>query len=125
VAQTLFDGGLNRANLAYAAAQKKAAVASYEKAVQTAFREAADALALHGTVDDQVRAQQGLLGAAAASLRLSTLRYKSGSDAYVAVLIAQRTVYAAEQSLIQAELSREVNGVTLYAALGGGLHPGA
>ena len=121
ISQTIFDAGANRGNLSYAKAQRDLGVATYEKAVQTAFREVADALAQRGTIDEQLAAQQALTAAAANSLRLSTARYQQGSDTYLNVLIAQRTLYAARQSLVASQLAKANNLVSLYAALGGGL----
>lgn len=92
----------------------------YEKTIQTAFREVADALAQRGTLGDQLAAQQSLAEASAASYRLSDVRYKSGIDSYLSVLDAQRSLYSAQQGLISVELSRLTNLVTLYKVLGGG-----
>jgi multidrug efflux system outer membrane protein len=122
VSQTLFDAGANRGNLQFAWAQRDIAVATYERAVQTAFREVADALALRGTIDEQLAAQRALTAASANSLRLSTLRFEQGSDTYLNVLIAQRTLYTARQTLVAAQLAKATNLVTLYTALGGGLN---
>jgi multidrug efflux system outer membrane protein len=121
ISQTIFDNGANKGNLAYARAQRDLGVANYEKAIQTAFREVADALALRGTIDGQLAAQQALTAADADSLRLATLRYQQGSDTYLNVLIAQRAYYAAQQTLVASELAKADNLVTLYAVLGGGL----
>jgi multidrug efflux system outer membrane protein len=122
ISQTLFDAGANRGNLELAKAQRAASVATYEKTVQTAFREVADALALRGTIDEQLAAQQALVDAAADALRLSTARYEHGSDTYLNVLIAQRTYYAARQTLVAGQQAKSANLVTLYTALGGGLN---
>ena len=121
VSQTLFDAGANRGNLAYAKAQRDAAVAKYEKAVQTAFREVADALAQRGTIEEQMAAQFALADSARKYLSLSTARYQRGADTYLNVLIAQRTFYAAQQTLVTTQLARAQNLVTLYGVLGGGL----
>ncbi len=121
VSQTIFDAGANRGNLAYAKAQRDIGVANYEKAIQTAFREVADALAQRGTIDEQLAAQQALTAASADSLRLSTARYERGSDTYLNVLIAQRSLYGARQTLVASQLAKATNLVTLYTALGGGL----
>ena len=121
VSQTLFDAGANRGNLDYAKAQRDIRLATYEKAIQTAFREVADALAQRGTIDEQIAAQRALTAAAADSLRLATARYERGSDTYLNVLVAQRTLYAAQQTLVAAELAKSANLVTLYTSLGGGL----
>jgi outer membrane protein, multidrug efflux system len=95
-------------------------LAQYEKAIQSAFREVADALAQRETLGDQMAAQQSLVEATATSYRLSDLRYKSGIDSYLSVLDAQRSLYGAQQGLISVRLSRITNLVTLYKVLGGG-----
>ena len=101
-------------------AQKKIAVTQYEKAIQTAFREVADALAVKGTVDDQVSAQKSLVDSLAATYRLATNRYKNGIDSYLSVLDAQRSLFDAQQGLISLRLVKLANEVRLYAVLGGG-----
>ena len=116
----IFDGGANRANLRAAKADRDIAVARYEKAIQGAFREVADALADRGTLGDQLSAQQSLVDAAAVTRKLSDARYEKGVDSYLAVLDAQRTLYAAQQNLIAVRLALLANRVTLYRALGGG-----
>ncbi len=117
----IFDGGANAGSLAYARAEDRISVAQYQKAIQTAFREVADALADHGTIGERLRAQQALVAAAADSLRLSQALYARGSDSYIDVLTAQRALYGAQQSLIAMELTAADNVVTLYKVLGGGL----
>jgi multidrug efflux system outer membrane protein len=120
LAAPIFEGGRNRANLALAKAQRDAAVATYEKAIQTAFREVADALAERGTIDEQLAGQQALTQASADALRLSTARYERGSDTYLNELVSQRALYAAQQGLVATRLAASTNLVTLYKALGGG-----
>jgi multidrug efflux system outer membrane protein len=117
----IFDGGANSGNLAYARAEDRIAIAQYQKAIQTAFREVADALADHGTIAERLRAQQALVGAAADSLRLSQALYARGSDSYLDVLTAQRALYSAQQSQVAIQLTAANNVVTLYKVLGGGL----
>lgn len=116
----IFAGGANIANLRGAEASRDAAVASYEKAVQTAFREVADALAVQSTINDRVAAQERLVEAAAVTQRLTQARYDRGVDSYLALLDAQRTLYTARQTLLSAQLARTANRVELYRALGGG-----
>lgn len=99
---------------------KEIALARYERAIQTAFREVADTLALRGTVDRQLAAQQSLVDAVAEAYRLSNYRYQQGIDNYLSVLDAQRSLYSAEQGLIALRLAKLANLVNLYAALGGG-----
>jgi multidrug efflux system outer membrane protein len=100
--------------------QREIAVAQYEKAIQNSFREVADALAVSGTVDAQVAAQQSLVGALAETYRLSLSRYDKGIDSYLSVLDAQRSLYAAQQGLTYLRLEKLTSQVRLYAALGGG-----
>ena len=116
----IFEGGRNKANLQVSEVDRDIAVAQYEKAIQIAFREVADALAQRGTIDEQVAAQQSLTGATAESFRLSLARYETGIDSYLSVLDAQRSLYAAQQNLITARLIRLNNQVTLYKVLGAG-----
>lgn len=116
----LFDTGANLARLDVSKAEREIAVAQYEKAIQTAFREVADTLATSGTIGEQLAAQQALTEAAADSLRLSEARYTKGIDSYLTVLDSQRSTYSARQSLISVRLARLSNQVTLYKVLGGG-----
>lgn len=116
----IFDGGSNKANLKVAQVDRDIAVARYEKSIQTAFREVADALAQRGTIDEHLAAQQSLTDATAESFRLSQARYESGVDSYLTVLDSQRSLYGAQQGLIGVRLSRLANLVTLYKVLGGG-----
>jgi len=122
VSQTLFDAGINRGNLEVAKAQRQFGIAEYEKAIQTAFREVADALAERGTIDGQLAAQQSLTDAWATNLRIYAARYERGADTYLNYLIAQRAYYNARQTLVATELAKQTNLVTLYAVLGGGLN---
>ncbi|WP_281796767.1 efflux transporter outer membrane subunit [Desulforhabdus amnigena] len=92
----------------------------YEKAIQGAFRDVADALAIKGTVGDQMEAQQSLVEATAETYQLSYARYEKGTDTYLSVLDAQRSLYSAQQGLISIRLARLANQVQLYAVLGGG-----
>ena len=116
----IFDGGRNQANLDSAEASRDIAVAQYEKSIQSAFREVADALADKGTLTRQMQAQQALVDATQTSLRLSQARYQRGIDNYLSVLDSQRSLYGARQDLVSVQVSRLSNMVTLYKALGGG-----
>lgn len=104
--------------------EKEISVAQYEKAIQTAFREVADALAIRGTINKQIDAQQSLVNAVAETYRLSNIRYTKGIDSYLSVLDAQRSLYGAEQGLIALRLARLNNVVALYKVLGGGSEEG-
>jgi outer membrane protein, multidrug efflux system len=100
--------------------EREIALTQYEGAIQAAFRDVADALAKMGTVGDQMTAQQSLVDATAETYRLSNIRYEKGTDIYLNVLDAQRSLYAAQRDLIAIRLSKLANQVRLYAALGGG-----
>jgi outer membrane protein, multidrug efflux system len=100
--------------------EREISVSQYEKAIQAAFREVADALAVQGTVNQQIAAQQSLVNVAAETYRLSNMRYNKGIDSYLGVLDAQRSLYAAQQGLIVLRLARLTNRVSIYKVLGGG-----
>lgn len=118
----IFNAGRNRANLDVAEVQKDINIAQYEKVVQIAFREVADALAVKATLDEQLAAQKSLVDATGVSYRLSEARFKSGIDSYLTVLDSQRAMYASQQNLITLRLTMLSNQVTLYKVLGGGWH---
>lgn len=99
---------------------REISLTQYEKAIQVAFREVADALARSGTVGDQLEAQQSLVEATMETYRLANARYAKGIDIYLNVLDAQRSLYAAQQGLITVRLAKLANQVRLYAVLGGG-----
>ncbi|MDA8520252.1 AdeC/AdeK/OprM family multidrug efflux complex outer membrane factor [Acidovorax sp. NCPPB 4044] len=116
----IFDAGSNQAGLDSAVASRDIALAQYDKAIQTAFKEVADALVLRDTLVQQLDAQNSLVQASGDALALSDARFTRGVDSYLDVLDAQRTWYSARQTLITTRLSSLNNGVTLYKALGGG-----
>jgi len=120
----IFNGGANLANLAYSKAQRDLYVSQYELAIQTAFREVADALAVRGTIQEQLDAQLALVDAASDSYQLAEARYSKGVDSFLNTLDAQRSLYNAEKSLVSARLTASDNIVTLYRVLGGGLVDG-
>jgi multidrug efflux system outer membrane protein len=95
-------------------------LAKYEKTVQIAFREVADALAVQGTIGDQLAAQEALVESAQVTYELSEKRYTMGLDNYLSVLDAHRALYAQQQVLISLRLARLTHQVTLYGVLGGG-----
>lgn len=116
----IFDYGRNKAGLTVAERNRDILLAQYEKAIQSAFREVADALAQNGTVAEQLEAQRSLAGATSESYRLSQVRYNSGVTSYLNVLDSQRSLYGTQQGLISVNLTRLSNLVTLYKVLGGG-----
>jgi len=100
--------------------EKKSAIVQYEKTIQTAFREVADALAVRGTIDQQISAQESLVHAVAETYRLSSARYTKGIDSYLSVLDSQQSLFAAQRILVVLRLERLANQVRFYAVLGGG-----
>jgi len=119
----IFDAGRNQANLAASRAAQQASVAQYEKAIQQAFREVADALAARRTLTEQLRAQDAQAAAEAERLRLVQLRFDQGASSSLELLDAQRASFAAKQAALQVRLAALQSGVQLYKALGGGLAP--
>jgi len=116
----IFDAGRNQAGLDGAHAARAVAVAQYEKAIQSAFREVADALAGRATLGEQLRAQQAQAIAEAERFRLAELRYRNGVSSFLDVLDAQRSLFVTQQGLTQTRLAQQQNQVALYKALGGG-----
>jgi multidrug efflux system outer membrane protein len=121
LAVPLFDWGANQGKLKTAKAERDVAVAQYQKSVQTAFREVADALARRGTIAEQLAANESNVDASAQALRLTQALYSHGSDSYLDTLVAQRTLYSAQQTLISTRLALYTNLVTVYQTLGGGV----
>ncbi|WP_034158817.1 efflux transporter outer membrane subunit [Sphingomonas sp. ERG5] len=116
---SIFNAGAGRAGLEQSKAQRDAALATYEKSIQTAFREVSDALARHGTIAAQTRAAQSLSAAASDNYRLSDARYRGGIDTFLQSLDAQRSLYSAQRSLVATQLTGATNLVDLYRTLGG------
>lgn len=116
----IFNAGALRASLDVAEVQRDINVATYEKTIQSAFREVADALAERATLAEQLDARRSLVAAAKKSFELSEARYKGGVDSYLNLLDAQRSLYGAELELIGTRLADATNRVALYKALGGG-----
>lgn len=122
VVQTpIFAGGGLRAGLKAAKVEREIAVATYEKAIQTAFREVADALTLRSTMRERREAWDRLLVSLEETYRLSRMRYEAGLDGYLGVLVAQRSLYFAQQAGVALRLAEKTNQIALYKALGGGI----
>lgn len=119
----IFDAGRNRANLDSAKVARDIAVAQYEKAIQTGFREVSDALAGRATLADQVAAQAAQLTAEQTRMQLMDLRFRNGASNAFEVLDAQRSLFAAQQALVQVQSQQAQNLVGLYKVLGGGWTP--
>ena len=116
----IFDAGRNIAGLDSAKAGRDIAIAQYEKSIQTAFREVADALATRSTLADQLQSQQAQANAEAVRFKLSDLRYQNGISSYLDLLDAQRSLFTAQQAVVQTRLAQLQSQVTLYKTLGGG-----
>jgi len=115
----IFNGGAGRAGVAFSQAQRDAALATYERSIQTAFREVADALARRGTIAEQTRATGALVASAKDNFDLASARYRGGIETFLTSLDAQRSLYSAQRTLVSTELTGASNLVTLYRVLGG------
>ncbi|QBM75441.1 efflux transporter outer membrane subunit [Sphingomonas sp. AAP5] len=115
----IFRAGAGRAGVVQSRAQRDYALATYEKAIQTAFSEVADALARRGTITAQLNAQRALTAASTDNYRLSDARYRGGIDTFLQSLTAQQSLYSSQRSLVTAQLTQASNLVTLYRTLGG------
>jgi multidrug efflux system outer membrane protein len=115
----IFRAGAGRANVRATEAQRDAALASYERTIQSAFREVSDALARRGTITDQLSANRRNVEAAVDTYNLADARYRGGIDTFLASLDAQRALFTARQTLVTTQLTGATNLVTLYRTLGG------
>jgi multidrug efflux system outer membrane protein len=114
----IFTAGANDAQLELAQAQRERYLADYEQAIQFAFRDAADALARRGTIEEQLSAQHAWVAAADSGYQLADARYRAGAESYLQALDAQRTLYTARRSLVLAQRTRAESLVALYRVLG-------
>lgn len=117
----IFNAGGLRASLDVSKVERDIAVAEYEKSIQTAFREVADALSVRASMQERLAAQQALVQASSRAYQLADARYRLGADSYLDALDAQRSLYSAQQALISLSLTEATNRVTLYKVLGGGM----
>lgn len=116
----IFTGGRNQANLDAAAIGKRIEIANYEKAIQTAFREVADALVDVSSYAQEIAEEAALVGAQQRRYEIANARYRQGTDTYLSVLTAQQDLFSAQRGLIQAQFNRIAGQISLYKALGGG-----
>ena len=119
----IFDAGVNAAKLDYSRTQKRIEIANYEKAIQTGFREVADALASQDTYRDEFEANRKLVAADQRDYDLSMMRFRAGIDTYTSALVAQRALFTAQLNLVAIQSSQLQSQVTLYQVLGGGWQP--
>jgi multidrug efflux system outer membrane protein len=118
--QPLFTGGRIKSDVRLAEAQKQIAVVQYERAIQTSFREVADALVQYRKVREVRDTQQQLVATLQDRSRLSYRRYQGGVDSLLSALDADRDLFDAELRLAQVKRDELVSVVQLYRALGGG-----
>jgi multidrug efflux system outer membrane protein len=116
---TIFQAGAGHANVRLTEAQQRAAIATYQGTIQTAFRDVSDALARRGTINDEIAARQRQQAATADTYLLTEARYRAGIDPFLTVLDAQRSYYSAQQTLVSIKLTAAQNIVTTYQAIGG------
>lgn len=117
-AYPIFRAGSGKANVALSEAQRDSLLATYRKAIQSAFRDVADALARRGTIDAQLAAVAANREAAADNAHLADLRFRGGIDSYLTSLTAQQALYSARRTLVAVQLSRATNRAEMYRALG-------
>jgi multidrug efflux system outer membrane protein len=116
---TIFQSGAGHANVRLSQAQRDAAVATYQRTIQAAFRDVADALARRGTMNDELAARQRNQAAAADNYTLTEARYRAGIDPFLTVLVAQRSYYTAQQQMVLTKLTAAQNIVGTYQSIGG------
>jgi outer membrane protein, multidrug efflux system len=116
----IFAAGRNKAQLDVAWIEQRIEIANYQRTIQNAFREVADALAVRNLINEAVAAQEARVVAAQRRYELTQQRFTAGIDSFLGVLLAQQELFTAQQSLIDARLARLANLTALYAALGGG-----
>jgi multidrug efflux system outer membrane protein len=121
ILQPIFNAGSIKAKVRVSRVDREIAVARYEKGIQQAFAEVSNALTLRQTLVSQREAQEALVRALDETYRLYDARYKAGIDGYLGVLVAQRALFVAQQSLVFVRLAEQANLVTLYKVLGGGV----
>lgn len=115
----IFNGGSLRASLDSAKIERDIQVATYEKTIQTAFEEVANAMSVRKVLSDRLEAQRKQVAAYEKALNLTNVLFKAGSDSYLDVLDSQRSLYSAQQSLISLQLTEQTNRITLFKVLGG------
>jgi outer membrane protein, multidrug efflux system len=121
IVQPIFNAGSTRGKVRVSEVDRDLAVARYEKGIQQAFAEVSNALTLRQTLVNQREAQEALVKSLSDIYRLSDARYKAGLDGYLGVLVAQRTLFSAQQALVAVRFAEQANLVTLYKVLGGGV----
>ena len=116
---TIFQGDAGHANVRLSQAERNAAIATYQRTIQTAFREVSDALARRGTINDEIGARERQQAATADTYMLTEDRYRAGIDPYLNVLTAEQSYYSAQQSMVSIKLTAAQNLVNIYQTIGG------
>ena len=116
----IFDAGRLDANYDVAQIERKQTLASYEKSIQTAFREVSDVLATRATLGEQLEAQYRLQDNFEQTYQIADARFKAGISNYLDVLDAQRSLFSTQQGILDLELQKIVSQIELYQVLGGG-----
>lgn len=116
---TIFQSGAGHANVRLTEAERNAAVATYQKTIQTAFSEVSDALARRGTINEEIAARARQQAATADTYMLTEARYRAGIDPFLTVLDAQRSYYIAQQAMVLTKQAAAQNIVNLYQSIGG------
>ena len=119
IAQTIFDGGLRRAQTEQAIASYDATVAAYRQTVLGGFAEVEDQLAALRILEQEAAAQADVLASARESLALTLNQYKAGTVSYINVVTVQATALANERNAVSIFGSRMITSVNLVRALGG------
>ncbi len=120
LSQTLFNGGLYRAELQQYTATYDADVATYRQTVLTAFQQVEDYLAATRILSQQILKQQEAVDSAQTALKLETGRYETGIDPYIDVMTSQTTLLNDQQSLTTLHVQEMTASIELVQALGGG-----
>ncbi|TXG98232.1 MAG: efflux transporter outer membrane subunit [Nevskiaceae bacterium] len=115
----IFAGGRNRANLSLAQVRKESSIIEYEKTIQTAFTEVADALVARSTLQKQLASQERLASSSEQTLRLAELRYRGGVDSHLRYLDAQRQDFSNQLAVLDTWAALQNSRIALYKALGG------
>ncbi|NVB80544.1 MAG: efflux transporter outer membrane subunit [Kofleriaceae bacterium] len=120
LAETIFDGGLRRANVDIAVANYRSTVAAYRQTVLTAFQQVEDQLAALAILAVVIEEQRVAVEVAEKGFEVERARYATGLDPYVTLMTQQTLLLAARQTLITLEVQRMTASVLLVQALGGG-----
>ena len=120
LAETLFDGGLRRAQVSGARAAYDASVATYRQTVLAGFQQVEDEIVTLRVLEQQAVIEDKAVAAAREAEKLTLNQYKAGTVPYSSVITAQTTRLAAEETALTVLSSRLQASVALIEAVGGG-----